>query len=185
MVIKTIDDYVDAVHKKFNNVPREYVERVLKFGAKSFYTHNLYGLDILMKSRYFTLYCGKFFRNPMVFYEYWKIKNRIKLRLKYKRSKQKFTGVYYFGLTENQYEEYMEQLKKGKRRRRKFMFVNFVAYKLLDELLLDHAKHYIFSLDYDLDVGFTFYQKEFITRSFKFMYSVNPNPKTTTQKQYQ
>ena len=65
-----------------------------------------------------------------------------------------------------------KMVKKRGRRRNKIEFKHLYAYKILDELLLDHAKKYIFSLDYNCDVGFLLYKESYITRNFKFLYKI-------------
>lgn len=70
MDIKHIEDYYEKVHEKFPELSIKQIDRILKFGFRSFYTHNLYGGDTLNKSPYFTMYCGKLFGNNLLFYNY-------------------------------------------------------------------------------------------------------------------
>lgn len=53
MEIKYVDDYVDKVWEKFPSLTRKEIEYILKFGLRSFYTHNVYGGDVLLKSPLF------------------------------------------------------------------------------------------------------------------------------------
>lgn len=170
MEIKYIDDYIDKVHKKFPSLSRKEIETILLFGMRSFYTHNLYGGDVLLKSPYFTLYSGKFFKDNLIFYHYWRIKNKIKLRIKYYRAKTIFNGEYYFGLTDKEFENYKSQFKSRGRRRTKVKFDHIYAYKILEECMLDKAKKHFFSLSFNEDVGFTFYKQNYEIRNFRYLY---------------
>ena len=70
MIIRKYTDYVDKVHEKFPDVPIKELQTIMRFGLRSFYLHNLYGGDVLLKSPYFTLYSGKMFSDNLVFYHY-------------------------------------------------------------------------------------------------------------------
>ena len=70
MEITNVDKYYEKVCAKFIDVRRSDVKRILNFGLRSFYTHNLYGADVLLKSKYFTMYSGRFFSSNLVFYHY-------------------------------------------------------------------------------------------------------------------
>lgn len=70
MNIRTVEYYYDKVQEKFPDVERWEIDKILKYGMRSFYTHNLYGGDVLLKSPYFTLYSGKMFGSNLVFYHY-------------------------------------------------------------------------------------------------------------------
>lgn len=169
MEFKYVDDYVDRVHERFPTISKKSIKRILQFGMKSFYTHNLYGGDVLLKSPYFTLYSGRMFKSNLIFYKYWKIKYKIKFRIKYKRDKKKYNGFYYFGMTEEQYQNYKSKIKKYGRKRHKFTFEKFYAYKLLEECLLDRKYKHIFQFEFPEDVGFIFYKKEHSLKNFSYI----------------
>lgn len=169
MEFRYVDDYVDRVHERFPKISKKAIKRILQFGLKSFYTHNLYGGDVLLKSPYFTLYSGRMFRSNLVFYKYWKIKYKIKFRIKYKRDKKQYDGYYYFGLSEEEYQDYKSQVKKSGRRRQKFTFKKVYAYKLLDECLLDRKNKHFFRFEFPTDVGFTFYKTDYSIKNFDYI----------------
>ena len=177
MELKTVEDYIDKVHEKFPQFSRKQIERILQFGFRSFYTHTLYGGDILNKSPYFTMYCGKMFSKSDVFHKYRMIKSRIKLRIKYKRNKTQYDGYYYFGLTEDGYKYYCSQMKKTGKRRRKFHFEKVKFFKILDELYFDHRLKHIFKIPYPIDNGFSFWKEDFVTRDFEYIYRRNKDNK--------
>ena len=173
MEIVNVEKYYDKIQEKFPSLTKNQIERIVKFGLRSYYNHNLYGGDVLNKSPYFTMYTGKLFNDNILFYQYRLIKNRIKLRIKYKRSKVKYDGNYYFGLTEEEFENYKKQFKKTGRRRRKVTFDKIYAYKIKDECLMDHRYKHIFKLNYPADGGFILKLKNYTTRNFEYVFKRN------------
>ncbi|MBO7211736.1 MAG: hypothetical protein J6V44_12130 [Methanobrevibacter sp.] len=101
------------------------------------------------------MYCGRFFKDPVSAIRYWKLKIRAKLRYMSIVRKDSFEGYYYFGLTEERFHEYSDQLPKTKRggRRRKFTFNNIMLYKLLDELVFANSYKYVFQVYLNTDLG--------------------------------
>ncbi len=168
MIIRKYTDYVDKVHEKFPDVPIKELQTIMRFGLRSFYLHNLYGGDVLLKSPYFTLYSGKMFSDNLVFYHYWKIKYKIKLRIRHKRARKPYSGKYYFGMTEKQYEEYVSSRKTKGRSKTKVTIEHLFAYKIMEEAMLDRGKKHFFILYYDSNVGFSFYKKNYTTRNIEY-----------------
>lgn len=70
MKFKTFDDYVDKIAERFPTIPKKSIRKIVEFGSRSFYAHNYYGCDILLKAPYFTLYCGRIFTDNIIFYKY-------------------------------------------------------------------------------------------------------------------
>ncbi len=173
MEIREIGDYYDKVQEKFPDINKKEIEKILNYGMRSFYMHNLYGADVLLKSRYFTLYSGKIFDSNLVFYKYWRLKNKIKLRIKYKRNKERYNGEYYFGMTDKEFENYNSQFSSRGRRRQKVKLEHVYAYKILEECILDRAKKHFFLIKYPEDMGFTWYRKEAETRNIQYIYKRN------------
>ena len=173
MELKRIEDYYDKVQEKFPELTREQIDKILKFGFRSFYTHTLYGGDVLSKSPYFTMYCGKVFSSNVVFYNYWLLKTRIKLRIKYKRTRTQYDGYYYFGLSEDDFQYYLSQKKKTGRRRQKFHFKRIKLFKIVDEVICDRQYKHIFKIPYPVDNGFTIWREDVITRDFEYIYKRN------------
>ena len=169
MKIKYIEDYYDKVKEKYPELTERQISRILTYGFQSFYLHTLYGGDILSKSPYLTVYCGKCFVDPSKFGWYRAIKKAIKLRVKYKRSKVSWDGYYYFGLTDEEFEYYKSQMKKSGRRRQKFHFKKITLYKLLDEALITKRYNHIFKIKYPLNVGFLHIREDVITRNFDYI----------------
>lgn len=169
MEIKYIEDYYDKVKEKYPELTEKQISRILTYGFQSFYLHTLYGGDILSKSPYLTVYCGKCFVDPIKFGQYRALKKAIKLRVKYKRARIKWDGYYYFGLNDEDFEYYKSQIKKSGRRRQKFHFKQIKLYKLLDEVLITKRYNHIFKILYPLDVGFLHIREDVITRNFDYI----------------
>ena len=70
MELKRIEDYYNKIQERYPDLPIETIDKVLKFGLRSFYINNCYGADTLNKSKYFTMYCGKMFKTNLKFWKY-------------------------------------------------------------------------------------------------------------------
>lgn len=169
MQFKKFDDYIDKVAEKFPTIPKKSIRRILEFGSRSFYMHNYYGGDILLKSPYFTLYCGKVFSNNLMFYSYWTLKYQIKYRFMYARSKQKYSGYYYFGLTEEEYKEYMNQFSSKSKRRKKVTFENIYLFKLLNECVLFRQYKHFFRVPIKEEGTFRIRTEKLETRNYEYL----------------
>lgn len=169
MEIKYIEDYYDKVKEKYPELTEKQIEKILTFGFRSFYTHTLYGGDILSKSPFLTVYCGKCFVDKNKFMEYRQLKLRVKLRIKYKKAHTQWDGFYYFGLSDSEYEYYLSQKKPTGKRRQKFHFKNLYLFKIKDEILLNKRKTHVFRIPYPIDCGFSIYKEDVVTRNFDYI----------------
>ena len=122
MVLKTIQDYYDQICEEYPTIPKSDIKRILQYGFKSLYLHNSYGGDVLINRKGFWFYCGQLMNNSIRWFEYYKRKMRIKLRVMYKRKQIPWNGYYYFALSEKQYNEYLGQKTKRGRPKKKFTF---------------------------------------------------------------
>lgn len=168
MEIRRAEDYYDQIQEKFPDLNRWEISRIVVFGLRMFYLHNLWGGDIIIKSRYFLMYVGRVFSSNLTFYHYAKIKWRIKLRMKYKRKKIRFDGKYYFGMTEKEYQDWESQFEQGKKKS-KIVYKNVYAHKIKEECFLDHAKKYLFEWSWPEDMGFAFFRPEMVSRSVRLI----------------
>jgi hypothetical protein len=93
------------------------------------------------------------------------------LRIKYKKNKTRYNGYYYFGLTEEKYQEYLNQFpNKKSRRRKKIHFDEIMFFKILDEVTMDKKFKHIFKTPYPIDNGFTFMRRDFYLKDFEYIY---------------
>jgi len=51
MTIKKLNDYVDAVAQQFPDASKDDIRKILDHGLRAFYMTNLYGADVLIKSK--------------------------------------------------------------------------------------------------------------------------------------
>lgn len=164
MVLKTIQDYYDQICEEYPTIPKSDIKRILQYGFKSLYLHNSYGGDVLINRKGFWFYCGQLMNNSIRWFEYYKRKMRIKLRVIYKRKQMPWNGYYYFALSEKQYNKYLGQKNKRGRPKKKFTFSRTVLYKIYDECnISESSKVAIFKIPMPLDLGFTAYKEELIT----------------------
>lgn len=166
MVQKTIQDYYEAICKEYPNIPEQDIKRILQYGWKSLYLHNSYGGDTLVNQQGFWFYCGQLMKDSLKYFQYYKKKMRIKLRILYKRKKIQWDHYYYFALTQQQYDEYLEQKNRRGRPRKKFTFSKVILYKIYDECNISESNRIaIFKIPMQLDFGLTIYKEEFTTDS--------------------
>ena len=164
MIEKTIQDYYDEVQKEFPLVPRKDIERILKFGWKQLYLHNSYGGDVIITDNTFWCYIGFMTKNSLQHFKYYVRKLITKIRILYRRKKIQWNGYYYFGLTEDQYQNYLSQINKRGRHKKYFNYGNCILFKLLDECKVqENGKKYIFKVPYISDFGMKLYKKNFIS----------------------
>lgn len=164
-MIKELGDYLDILENKYPHISRYELKRVLEHGFHTFYTLNKKGADLQIHNKDYTAYCGKMFIDNHKRALYNNIKTRIKLRLKYKYIQEEYNGIYYFGLSEAEWEFYQSQITS--KRRNKIKFTNLKLYKIKEECFLDKSKKHFFILYYPIDVGWLFTEETITTRNFK------------------
>lgn len=153
------EKYYKQIQERFPYLSEKQIDKIVKYGLRSFFAHNKLGADVLLKSNYYTAYVGKLFNKMDLFAYYYNIKMKFKLRIKHKRSKTPFNGKYYFGMNEEQYQFYFG---KRKNKQKKIRFEWLRIYKLFDELALYKPK-YVFEFDYE-DVGYYKKMKDFTVK---------------------
>ena len=164
MIQKTIQDYYEAICQEYPTIPKSDIKRILLYGWKSLYLHNSYGGDVLINRLGFWFYTGRLMNDSIKWFEYYKRKIRIKLRVIYKRKQIPWNGYYYFALSQKQYDEYLGQKNKRGRPKKNFTFSNTLLYKIYDECnITESGKVAIFRIPWPLDMGFTNYKEQLIT----------------------
>lgn len=142
---KTIKDYYDQIYSLFPLVPKSDINRILSFSWKSLYLHNSYGGDTLITDKDIWCYIGNLKKDSLKHFYYYIRKLTVKLRVLYRRKQIKWDGYYYFALSDQQYQYYVEQKNKRGRPRKYFNFGTVYLYKILDECKVsEHYKRYIF-----------------------------------------
>lgn len=159
MKIKTVNDYVDEVHKKFDKLERDEIRKILNYGFKMFNYINYYGGDVMLKDTTnlkFLMYTGKLFKKFEMYYKYYIKKFSTKLRMLDKRKKEQWDGYYYFGLTDVAYEEYESQKEDS------LIFMeNILLFRLLDEVKTHNQYKHFFKVKYPEYKGYCFFMKHY------------------------
>ena len=164
MELKKVQDYYEELFKLYPDVPKKDIKRIMQFGLKSFLIHNNYGGDVLLNSPTMWLYCGKLMKDSVKYFEYYRRKMIIKIRINHKRLNIPWDGYYYFSLTENQYNQYLKQKNSKGRPKKHFHFGNTVLYRYFDECNLRNSGAVaIFKITFNLDLGFSLYKSDFKT----------------------
>lgn len=164
MIQKTIQDYYEEIYKEYPNIPKSDIKRILQYGWKSLYLHNSYGGDVLLNRLGFWFYCGQLMNNSINWFNYYKKKMKVKLRVMYKRKQIEWNGYYYFALSDDQYKEYLNQKNRKGRPKKKFTFNKVMLYKIYDECNISESnKVAIFKIPTLLNMGFTNYKEQLVT----------------------
>lgn len=175
MRIKYINDYYDQIEQLFPEVDKKDIERILKFGWKSLYLSNSYGGDVFISDNNLWCYIGCLYNDSLKHFDKYVKKLCIKLRVIYTRKKIPWDGFYYFALTENQYNDYMSQIKPKGRKRKHFIFTKIRFYKLYEECwVYEHSLKYILKVPFISDLGFTFYKDKIKLESPELIVKRNP-----------
>ncbi len=161
---KSIQSFYEDIYKEYPNIPQSDIKRILQYGFKSLYLHNSYGGDTLINRKGFWFYCGYLMNDSLKYFEYYKKKMIIKMRIMYKRKNTQWDGYYYFALTQNQYNEYLGQKNKRGRPKKKFTFSKIILYKIYDECNISESNRVaIFKIPMPVDLGLSLYKEELTT----------------------
>ncbi len=159
---KTIKDYHEQIFNMFPTIPKSDIKRILTYSWKVLYLHNSYGGDTIIKDQNFWSYIGNLKRNPIEHFRYYIRKLAIRIRVLYRKRKIQWDGYYYFGLTKNQYDKYLQQKKKRGRPRKNFVYGNVFLYQILDECKIrENGARYIFRVPYITHVKYSMYRANF------------------------
>lgn len=161
MQIKTYKDYLDDLQDLYPHIDKKDLEKIMNYQFRQLYLHNSYGGDTLIQDRELWMYIGFLRRDSVSFFNYYVKKLCRKIRILYKRKKMKWDGYYYFVLTINQYEEYLQQKNKKGRPKKYFKLKNIFLYRIYDECRIRQWAHrYVFKIHSPYDLGFLKYYKE-------------------------
>ena len=161
---KVISDYYPVIYSKFPLVPHEDINKILNFSWKSLYLHNSYGGDTLVIGNDLWFYIGNLKNDPLKHFHYYIRKLTVKLRVLYKRQKIQWDGYYYFALTENQYQQYIQQKNKRGRPKKYFSFGSVFLYQILDECKInEYNKKYLFRIQYITPIKLKVFIRDLVT----------------------
>lgn len=142
-----ISDYYQQIFELFPTVPQQDIKRILAFSWKSLYLHNSYGGDVLIRDKSLWCYIGQLKKSPIQHFHYYIMKLTKKLRVLYKRKNIPWDGYYYFALSDEQYQQYLQQKNSKGRPRKHFNFGSVFMYQILDECKISQYSYkYIFRI---------------------------------------
>ena len=177
---KTTKDYYDKVSEAFPEVPKKDIERIMNYGWKSVYLHNVYGGDTILKDdskNKFLFYIGNLTFDSLKHFQYYVKKMIVKIRVLYNRAKTQWDGYYYFALSDNQYQNYLSQQKSKGRKRKYFTFDNTIMlYKIFKECkVAEYNKKYFFKIPTGTDLGYRYLKKDFRTDKAEYLGELESN----------
>lgn len=173
--IKEVKDYVDDVQKKFPEVSKKDIERILKFGFRVLHLHESYGGDILLKSKEipnFFFLLGRMTFSNIKHFQYYVKKMITRIRVIFNKSKPIYNGYYYFALTEKQYQErIMDKQSPLGKKKKKFEYGPVMLYKIEKECLVSEFNSaYVFRIPIITDLGYKVFKRSLITTKAEFLY---------------
>lgn len=141
--MKNVNDYLEEVNKEFPFLDKSDIQIILNYGFRKLYQFNLAGCDTLIKSTKYKLwfYVGELQKNPIKHFRYYKKKMIRKVRFTYINRKIEWSGYYYIGLTEEEYNQFLLDINKRGRKKKNFTFNNKIQFKILDEAKLFYSSH--------------------------------------------
>lgn len=175
MQIKRIQDYYEEMYKRYPQISKKDIKRILNYGWKMLYVNNNYGADVLLTNNKTWCYFGSLTKNSINHFHYYIQKLILKFRILYNKRKIQYNGYYYFALTEQQYQNYLAQKKKRGRPRKHFEFGPCMLYKILDECKLrNRNKKYIFRVKMPIEQGFKLFYPNYKTGDSEHIITRDP-----------
>lgn len=161
MKIKTVNDYVKAVHEQFPELSESEVKRILVYGWRMIMLYVRSGNDVSITTPKLFFYVGRLFKNSLHTFNNYCEKLSRKIEFMFKRTHVEWDGYYYFSRSENQYIEYLQQSKKKYK-----VFKNVKLYKILEELKVkESSAPYIFRLKEDKSSHYHSFYPEIKTKN--------------------
>lgn len=175
MELKKVQDYYEQLFELYPTIPQRDIKRIMQYGLKSFLQHNNQGGDVLINNNNIWLYCGKLMKDSLKYYEYYRRKMITKIRINHKKFQIPWDGYYYFGLTRNQYNKYLDQKNKKGRPKKYFTFDTVVFYKYFDECNLRNSGGVaIFRIPLYGDFGLSMYKENYTTDKAELILERDP-----------
>lgn len=167
-----LDDYLPFVYKEFEDLPEKTIRQICEHAYRTMFRLQGMGCDILLSNKRlfpFVAYFGMCFMQNEKFYEYRNKKLASKIRIQYnlERKTKPWTGYYYFGLTEEQYNELFAE-KKG-RLKKKIVFPKICICKVKEEAALFPTIKYIFRTPWPEEKGWKIWLENYETRNIELI----------------
>lgn len=167
-----LDDYLPFVYKEFEDLPEKTIRQICEHAYRTMFRLQGMGCDILLTNKRlfpFVAYFGRCFVSKEKFYEYRNRKMAYKIRIKYnlERKTKPWTGYYYFGLTEDEYNELFSE-KKG-RLKKKIVFPKICLCKVKEEAALFRLHKYFFRTPWHEEKGWKIWLENYETRNIELI----------------
>ena len=153
-MVKTVDDYIDAVQEKFPFMCKDDIKTILEFGLSRYLKANRLHADVLLKNRTdenMLIHCGRLGADALKQWFIWHVKWRMKERVLYQFKGKEWDGYYYIGLNEERQQAVMRQKSKVK------TFKDVYLVKIKDELKHEKYVKHIWRIPYPMDCGWKFF----------------------------
>ena len=161
-MVKYVKDYYEELYEKFPMLNKKEIQKIVNYGWRQVYLINSYGGDLCITDQNFWCFFGRLTKDSIKHFDTYIRKLTVKLRVLYKRTKQKWDGYYYFALTDRQYEAL--NLKKMGRPKKHLNYGNQILYKILDECKLrNFHRRYIYRVPFLINGNLTYYAPNFKT----------------------
>lgn len=150
---RDLNYYIDLIREKYYpHISRDEIKEVVKVGLERFFHLNKCGLDSYHANHRYTAYCGKMFMDNSKRTVYnWRKYSSI-YRRRYRHNEEEFDGFYYFGISNEEYENF--KLHRTK------IFRDVVLYKLKEESFYSMKNSHFFKVFFPVDLGWRFPQEE-------------------------
>lgn len=171
MIVKKAKDYYEQLYEMFPDVPKQDIRQILNYGLKVLYLHNSYGGDTLIQDKDFWCYIGNLTNDSLKHFKYYIDKMCCKFRVIYRRLKIQWDGYYYFALSDDYYEKYIDS-----QRHNTILTIPMVKfYKIKDENSLRNSdKKYIFRTKSIENDGFIHVEKDFLMKDVELIEKRDP-----------
>ena len=170
MKITTVNDYIDSVHEKFPEIPKEEIKRILVYGWKMILQYVRAGNDVSMITNKEFMFIGKIPSSGLTVFKNYCYKLSRRIAYMFQRTKSQWDGHYYFTRSENQYKDYLSQNKRKYK-----VFKDVFLYKLLEEdRIKEPGVPYIFRLNEKKTDWMNKYYKEIKTKNAELIVVRDP-----------
>lgn len=163
---KQVNDYVDVVQEKFPFLTKSEINKILTHGMKMYSFANTMRADVLFlnnaKDNHYIIHTGRLGYDSYIHYFRWIYKWRMKERVMWRLTKQKWDGCYYIGLNDEQHAKIVKQRKKK-------IFTKVFPTKILKELYHNKLITHIWQIPYPIDCGFKFFAEKLISLDAKYI----------------
>ena len=165
-MIKTIDDYVDIVQKRYPFVKREEVRRIAVYGFGQFNWFARRGYDVIIKNwRYCLSMQTRFWTDQEQRWHATRQKTK-SCRLRHRFSKEKYEGCYYIGISRYLFSKYKSDLLNPDKP--EITFKNVKLFKCKEECFSQKKYMYFIKVGYPIDNGWMMIKKSFTTKEYKY-----------------